>query len=195
MYLESINTLRAVNWSRSYLWDIVFLGSTSRNTSPDWRYGPDAPFDTWFPATEVEELRANLQVFDFHPPVRSMSIPKGSDVQRLSISFVDDVNSTLERWMEDWVNGQILNRGAGISPVEECLRSCIVYRIDPMHEPLYGWRYHVYPTGELPWQGRSESATNDYKIDFIIWDKEKVLDVFESYANLRGRNMTLTSDL
>lgn len=195
MFLQSINTLRAVDWSRSYLWDIVFLGASSLNTKAEWRKGPDYPFDKWFPASEVEELRANLQLFDFQPPIRSMSIPKGSETPRLSISFTDDVDSTLERWFEDWVNGQILNRGAGISPVEECLRTCMIYRLNSMHEPLYGFRYEVYPMGDLPWQGRSESSPNDYKLDFIIWDKEKILDVHDSYLTLRQRNMELTSTL
>jgi len=195
MYLQSIETLRAVKWSKSYLWDILFLGADSPNARAEYRSQPKAPFDYWFPATEVETLDANVQVFDFSPPVRTMSIPKGSDYQRLSVNFVDDVDSTIELWISDWINGQIFNNGAGVSPVEECLRTCIVYRLDNARNPIHGWQYSVFPSGEMPWQGRSESAVNEYKVDFVIWRKKKIFDVADNYAMMRQRNMQLTSSL
>ena len=195
MYLQGIETLRAVKWSKSYLWDIIFLGAVDFYKSAT--YGkPKAPFDTWFPATEVEVLDANIQVFDFSPPMRNLSVPKGSEVQRLSVNFVDDVDCTIQQWMAEWMNEQILNNGAGVSPVTECLRTCIVYRLNNARKPIKGWRYNVFPTGELPWQGRSESAANEYKVDFVVWQEEKILDVSESYAMMaRRRQMEMTSDL
>jgi hypothetical protein len=168
MYLDSIDKVRAVEWSKSYLWDICFFGGNG--------YGPPPyPFDSWFPATEVQDLVCSVNTNEFSSPMRQFSVPVNSNLRRLKIDFIDDMYCTLENYFVEWMDVQILNNGKGVTPVEECLRSLLVYRLDASRKPVKGYLYSVFPAGELPFNGRSDSQANEYALDFLVWNSKRVL--------------------
>lgn len=168
MFLEGIESLRSVDWSKTYLWDMHFIGGNGWGS-------PAYPFDSWFPATEVDELVGSIITHDFAPPLRPFSIPGSSNLKRLKISFIDDVYCTLEKYFEEWMDVQILNNGLGVSPVEDCLRDVIIYRLGSNHKPVHGYIYSIFPAGELPFNGRSTSNLNEYSLDFVVWRFKKIL--------------------
>ena len=91
MYLDSIDKVRAVEWSKSYLWDICFFGGNG--------YGPPPyPFDSWFPATEVQDLVCSVNTTISSPMRRSC--PVNSNLRRLKqiLLMIYTVHWRIIRW-------------------------------------------------------------------------------------------------
>jgi hypothetical protein len=156
MFLTNINQIRAIEWGRTYLWDIKF---------PD----APAPFNEWFPAVEIEENLATLESFDFEGFISTYKVPKSTTVFDLKVTFVDDIDHTLAHWLEEWINTDMLGEGNYILPLVDCCRKVMVAKLNLKRELIGHMKtYLVYPEGGLYFRGTSESGLPQEELTFII---------------------------
>jgi len=158
MFLQSIKEVRAVRWSKAHLWDIKIETEA-----------PVAPFDQWFPATDVEDDRWTMQNFDFTLHNTIYTIPQGSNQKLLRVTFADDVFRTIEVWLDDWVSKGILNNGEFITPVLDAMRRITILRLDELKNPINELTrsYWIVPQGSYNFNGRSESESGQNTVEFI----------------------------
>lgn len=123
MYLNNVNQIRQVEWAKSYNWDIIFYDSAA---SPTERIAE--PFDNWFPAIDLEENTANLETHTIEAFQDSYKIPLKSSPKELRVTFQDDHNHVLNKWLNDWVNIKILNKGKFISTLADSVKLVQVVR-------------------------------------------------------------------
>lgn len=95
-----IGPLRTVEWGRRYLWAMRFIDVK-----------PPAPFTDYFPASEITVPLAIAQSFDFSAGQTSYAIPKNQTVLDLQVTFFDDANSTMLKFIRDWIELDIFNDG------------------------------------------------------------------------------------
>ena len=174
-----MDRLRAVEWGRKYLWAIKFLERPVSIGSI-----PPEPFNDYFPASDIDLEIANV---DSHPMSfgqKDYKIPIRSGTKQLSITFFDDTNSTLLKWMRDWIEKDILNDGNFVSCLYDSheitdsfgkRRSVAPYRtveivqLTPFMEET-GIRYEleIYPEGNINFNGASQSEATTYTMNFVI---------------------------
>lgn len=165
MYLRNLDQIRGIEWSRNYLWDIQF---------PD----APAPFNSWFPATDVSVEMGNLETEKFNIFISDFSIPIRRKERTLSITFVDDVNHTLIDWITLWFDSIVLPGvlpGSGVLPLELAVKPVYIARLDSRRNYVkvgsldYIDKYSVYPTDSIKFSGGSgESKVNSYEVEFVI---------------------------
>lgn len=151
MRLQSINTLRAQEWSRAYLWDIEF---------------PD--FGKFFPAVDVEENLAILQHQDFTFYQSTYKAPFRTTNFDLKVTFAEYADHSVSKWLQEWINVKILGNGQYVQTVEEASRACNLFKLNPDRSVLSTSSYLVIPEGELTFHGSSESSTEMVSLNFII---------------------------
>ena len=154
-YLKSIDQIRSIEWSRSYLWDIRF---------------PDAPspFNEWFPAVDIEENTSILNSQEFNAGWTTFKIPYNTTLFDFKITFIDDVNHTLKSWLDNWINKEILSEGKGTKPIKEIVKPVEVIKYNINKEVQSMNRYLVYPEGGIYFNGSSEAEVLTYSVTFII---------------------------
>lgn len=157
-YLKNVDEIRAVEWYRSYLWDIVFPEAPS-------------PFNKWFPAVDVEETLYNLDTFAFEGGMSSFEVPKGTTPLQLSVTFKDNEDLVLHNWLSDWVNKTILNDGMYVTPLEECVKIIQVAKLKPNRAVFSEISYQVIPKGSLSFHGTSDSSSESNTISFVVIGK------------------------
>jgi len=171
-----IGNLRNVEWGKKYLWAVRF-------TDPK----PPKPFDTFFPASDVTIPEATLNSYNFEQGQSSFRVPQRSEISEISLTFYDDNIGTLQTWMKNWINIDILNQGKFVSclkdshPVSGKLnpynynrvyptRTLELTKLDESLSPIEGGLkvYTVYPEGTLEWSGSSGSEAQSYTVTFTI---------------------------
>ncbi len=161
MFLTKIDQLRAndLEWGRTYLWDC-------------WFPNAPAPFNQWFPATEVEEGIATLTPHEFEGYLGSFKVPKSTTDQGLRLTFADDVNCTLCEWISYWINEWIFNGVSGTKSRVRCLEDSVrqvhIMKLDLQRNPVKTSYYAVFPTGSVNFVGNSESGLPSYAVEFVI---------------------------
>lgn len=182
-----IDQMRSVEWGRKYLWAVRFL-----NAGRGIGDVPPAPFNDFFPASDVEFPIVNLNSFNFELGQSGYRIPQRSESRQISITFFDDINSNLLKWFRDWIEIDILNRGRFISCLNDnhylseidSSRSedsfGLVRRVHPTRviqieqllpdlEPTgISYNLYVYPEGEINFTGASASEATTYTVNFVI---------------------------
>lgn len=202
-----IGQLRAIEWSRKYLWSFNFVdfdGSTTITTPDNKSFfnnpfkdknkfrgsdnTPQAPFDSFFPAVDVDVTEITVNNFQSDAYMTSFKVPQKMDLNTLKITFYDDQDNSLYRFMRDWVTIDIFNRGRYVSPLADCVRAVELRKIKLASIGDYAssiasavtssknkdasiaeiQHFWVIPDGQLPWNGSSNSEANLYTMDFII---------------------------
>ena len=181
-----IDQIRTVEWGRRYLWGIKFLSTTNSTAAL-----PPAPFDSFFPASDVEFPVSVLDSYSFEYAQSSYKIPKQSSVKQISITFFDDTESKLMRWLKDWVEIDLLNFGNFVSCLEDDhkisdirlgatdsfgndrqiapVRTVEIQQLSPSFEPTgLKFLFDIYPEGEINFSGTSASEANTYAINFVV---------------------------
>ena len=163
----TMNQVRSVEWGKSFNWDIQFFGENS----------PPSPFDTWFPAIDVEENIANIETFQVGDAfMNSYEIPSGTSPRTLRITFQDNAEHVLLGWMEEWINLFILNERKYMSVLETAVRSVTVRKITGKGESINNndsrnvtmRNYFVFPKDSISYTGNSSSDSLTYSITFAI---------------------------
>lgn len=160
MFLKAITDLKEVEWGRQYLWDIQFPNADL-----------PTPFNTWFPASEIEENLATLETFQFEAYMSTYKVPKSTTDFDLKITFYDDQNYSVSNWITEWVNSYILNLDKvdyHIALLEEAVRAVDIKKMNARKEEVSLSRYFVFPTGGLYFNGTSESGAPQYTVEFCI---------------------------
>jgi hypothetical protein len=178
-FLESgsgITALRSVEWDKKYLWVVDFKGS----------YIPPAPFDKFFPANSITAPFSYLESETLDLPQTTMHYPKRQHETDLQITFYDDEQRTLLRWLTDWQKLDILNYGNFVSGLGDShqvvgsdsfgngTRSVAPVRqvrfalIDAYRDEVLVKNYWVYPDGDISYLGGQESAAQMYTVNFKI---------------------------
>lgn len=162
MYLESQDQLRQVEWGRSYLWDIKF-------DDPDHPIN-DPLFSKWFPAITVEEPLAMVKSFDFEAYSSTYSVPRSTDKLMLSITFHDNDQRVLEKWLKAWMFD--IHNGQYTKTLQESLRLLRISKLDLHKEEVNNTAYFVFPEGQLVFAGGSDSTPTQFSLTFVICGKK-----------------------
>lgn len=156
-FLKSKNQLLGIEWAKSNKWDIRLLESDA----------PE-PFKAFFPAIKVTEPVFSLEDHSFSIGNASLDIIKGYKQPELSIEFYDDHNSTLEKYMEKWVNSRILGNYTYTLPIESTLKKIEVYKYNNLGKKVQNTIYQVCPKGDLVRENESEGEFVTFSMAFII---------------------------
>jgi len=156
----SIDKVRNIEWSRSYLWDVKF---------PD----APAPFNDWFPAIDVELNLATLNSYEFQGGASTYKVPQLSSAFDLKITYVDDINDSLTRWISDWINADILSENNTLKPLKQIVKMVQIMTLDLDRTPLHVYSLWVYPEGSIYFHGDSNADPHTYTVDFVIVGKAK----------------------
>lgn len=157
-FVDSITQVRSVEWAPSYLWDVKFPSAPS-------------PFSEWFPATAIEQELLTVNSHSFEAGLTTFDFPKASASKTLSITFHDDEQHSLQRWLRDWVeNGVFLQQGRYVNYLMDLVREVHVLKLDRRRIPISGSpeMYYVYPEGGMTFSGNSESGALDFTVSFRI---------------------------
>lgn len=154
-YLKTFAQARHVEWGKSWKWDSQF---------PD----APAPFDAFFPATEASRGISELETHSFIGFGDTFDIPFASGLRTFNVTFIDDMNGTLMKWLDDWMELTTLNRGEGTARLADAVKPCKLAQLNNMGDTMREWYLQVYPFGSFSYTGSSESKFTSYILSFRI---------------------------
>jgi len=183
---DSIDVIRSIDYDTKYLWAINVVGNGT----------PNAPFDKFFPAQDVTLPFAISETETIEFAQSSVQVPIKTTGKELSITFYDDENRTLLKWLSDWINIDIQNGGKFMSGIYDnhtiesigsVVRSTKITggeRVIPVRtlsisllsknkkvDTTTSYSYDVFPVGELTWSGDHSSEAQTYTMRFAIVKK------------------------
>ena len=163
-FLKTADELRAVEWGRTYLWDLKFRKYEGNPKS----ISPPGKFINWFPAETVTENLAALDMAEFAGFLGAdYNIPKSSSSFGISITFLDDINHSLSTWIANWINKEIMNGGDYVSTISESVKWVDIAKLNQDRSLQTMNSYLVMPKGEINFEGTSESDVPRYTMEFV----------------------------
>ena len=187
-YLQTIDDLRNVEWSRTYLWDIKFGPGNDNDLQP----GPPAPFNNWIPASDYSETAhiSNTLVLPFYlSQYKFMQTGSNTDIQ---MSLHDDVYGTMYRWLSDWFR-YCLDDSDGVATLQNAYRTLYVIKLDGAKNILKTYTYYVIPEGTITENLNSNSDTKIYNLSVAVVGRLNIEDQTSNY-NQETSNDFLTTD-
>lgn len=175
---SGITAIRSIEWDRKYLWLIEFVDAEL----------PE-PFNKMFPASAFSRLGASIESDSFRFGQTELSLPvRGGSAENISVTFYDDIDRTLYRWMSDWMNLDILNDGNFVSCLKDShqvvrpdafgkiravqpVRTMKISLLDGYRKEFKTQLFDVYPTGDLEFSGAQVSEAQEYTITFNVVGK------------------------
>lgn len=151
-----IDILRAVEWDRSYLWDLTFADMS--------------PGDT-FGVTDVRFDYCNVATFDFSfGNLTGLSVPSSRNARGVHVSFLDDVTQKTTMWFVKWVRETIFGKGGlTVAPLHDVVKKVTFIKQDSLRAqvgtPEHFW---VYPKEAIGFLGNSMSDVNPQQVYFVI---------------------------
>lgn len=107
---------------------------TISETGGDYIQPPKAPFNSWFPATDIEEDLASVESASFEIYNTTIRIPAKVSPRNLHLTMYDDVDGTIRNWLSDWCSRINGSDGEGfVTPLMSSVGIIQVLR--------YGFRY------------------------------------------------------
>ncbi len=152
---DNIELLRKVEWGATYLWDIYF---------PDIK---TEPFNGWFPAINVSEPLIDPVTESIEFSTMRVSFPKTTGSLEMSITFYDDVNRTLEKWILDWYD-LIYNDYQHVTPLWDCVKDVHVLRLNRQKEPVAETVYSVFPNGRIDIESGSSPTARQINLRLSV---------------------------
>ena len=92
----------------------------------------------------------------------------------MSITFIDSIKLSIEKWLDNWVNEEILNDGKYLSPLTTITKQIRIAKLDNKNNDVidqYG--YLVFPKGVYNFSGNSENGLHSSQVEFVIAAKVK----------------------
>ena len=158
-FLNRISQLRNIEWGKSFLWDVRIPEAPS-------------PFNSFFPAVDIEEGLANLESFSFEAYNNSYKIPKNRTVKDIKLTFTDDQQNTGLSFFTQWMSNEIFAENDGNSTVatlQDAAKQIIIQKLPPSRgDAILQSSYLVYPEGPLSYKGNSESGGLIHQVNLII---------------------------
>ena len=172
-----MEALRNLNWSRGYCWYVELDGVPN----PFQRGGVIG-----LPVTDVTIDIAHGKNFTWEIGTTELSVPLGSQIRHINITFIDDEQATLCTFFERWYN-MIYNDYKGVLPVTEACKAITITKTkstrsritsmirtyDGSDKIIQGKSFLVYPSGIFQEQEKIDNGPRTYNIDFVV---VKVLD-------------------
>lgn len=173
-----ITSQRSVDFDKNFLWVVDFVGGGDS-------LKPPAPFDAFFPASDVTFKLASLNSNEFVQGQSKFSFPQSSNVKDISITFYDDEQRTLQKWMSDWINLDILNNGKymsglldnhvtvandsfGESRQVKPVRHIRLLLLNAFRKDVLIRNYKIYPDGDIDFSGSQASQATQYTMAFKV---------------------------
>lgn len=157
-FLPGLDAVRQVEFGRKYLWDMAFDPTTPA----------PAPFNSWFPATDVDEDIALLESHTIEGFLSNYKIPLRSRQKHLKITMEDDQKNVLSQWFSQWINVTILQSGLAVAALNTSVKLLHLIKQDSQRITLTQANYWVYPEGDISWLGSSASASQEFAVSFVI---------------------------
>jgi len=173
-----IETIRSINYGTTYLWTVDFIDTNGIK--------PPAPFDAFFPASEVT---FNLGIINSHTVEMgqsSITFPRNTTFKTVDVTFFDDENRSLQRWMSDWMNVDLLNYGEFMSGINDShqvvaadsfgnssrsvqpMRHIRIALLDKYKSETVVYNYNVVPDGNIDFGGTQASEASQFSMKFNI---------------------------
>lgn len=162
-FLTSIDQIREVQWGKAWQWDCKFASAP-------------APFTGFFPATEAKRNISQVQSHGFVGFGDTFDIPFASGARTFAVTFLDDHQGTLMKWLDDWIELSMMSRGQGTARLGNIVKSALLVQSDgrglamrsASRMTMRQWELWVYPIGELTFSGSSNSEFTKYIQTFRI---------------------------
>lgn len=167
MFLKNIEDVRSVQWGKTYLWDVKFIGG-----------GIPKPFSDWFPATNVEESDGSINSFQFEGGNTMYKLPQNKTNQDIKLTFVDkdfeqgDEIYNLYEWMIVWRNQTIMKDNGTVGTLSEIVKHIVIAKMNTKKEIVRTSSYWVYPEGEISFTGNSENGVPTYSVTLVVVAKD-----------------------
>lgn len=172
-----METIRRVNYSTSYLWTLDFIDTNGLL--------PPAPFDDYFPASDVNLDVGTVNSFTFDAGHTTLSFPRNTSFKGMDVTFYDDDRQTLQRWMSDWINLDIFNDGQYVSNLRDQhtvvvpdsfgqtravqpIRQIRMALLDRQKQDALVYNYNIVPDGQLQFAGSQASEATQFNMRFNI---------------------------
>ena len=173
-YHVDVETMRMIEWARSYNWAVKF---DHKDTPSEFR--------EWFPATDISYDILLIQKQDFDLGVGAIDFPKSTSVPSVRMTCIDGGKSNkggrakgsdagpnlnvlkLHKWIEDWAN-EIVKLDRGVLTLEEACRPIEIIHYNSLSNKIGRAAYAVYPHGEVSFTGNSEATPSQLEITFSI---------------------------
>lgn len=184
---SGIGQLRNVEYAKKFLWEVSF-GGKGLSVLP-----PPAPFTDFFPAVDIDMDEAILESYKFEQYMSTYEIPWKTGSKNLTITFNDNDDNALFKWMSDWINIDILNHGHFISALLDDhrivsannpdqigtdsfgesravmpLRQVKISMVTPGRNKVLTRNFMVFPVGKLNFNGSQASQAQSYSMTFVI---------------------------
>lgn len=153
MYLKNQGQLRLIQWKTTDLWDIKIEGVP-------------APFNDWFPATDITVNNQTGSTFDIPSPHISFAIPSGTNSGDLSITTIDDERDTIYNWYKDLCAK--IYTPTYVLPLEDSIVKIYVVKYNSYKEPVSHIEYECVPDGNTSWSGSSTREITSLNLNFKI---------------------------
>lgn len=172
-----IDTIRSIDYGAAYLWTLDFIETDGLK--------PPSPFDRFFPASEVTLNLGILNTQTIDLGQTAIPIPKNTSFKSIDITFYDDDSQSLQKWMRDWINLDILNDGQYMSGLNDKhpmvvadsfggtrnvqpSRQLKLALLDKFKEEALVYNYLVSPEGTLDFQGSQAADATQFQMKFNI---------------------------
>jgi hypothetical protein len=184
---SGIGQLRSVEYSKKYLWEVSF-GGRGNDALP-----PPAPFADFFPAIDVDMDEAILDSYNYEQYMSTYEIPYKTQAKGINITFNDNEDNAIFKWMSDWINVDILNHGHFISAILDDhmivdkknpnalgvdsfgnsravkpLRKMSLSLLSSGRSKVLTRNFLVFPKGKLSFNGSQASAAQTYSMSFVV---------------------------
>lgn len=147
--------VRAIEWGNTFRWVVRF------DNSP-------APFNKWFPATDVEEGQWNLESRTIEVGLTTYKLPISTSNLDLKVTFIDTQRRSVREWLRKWVRKDILNDDKHLGFLDEIARRVEVIKLSNKGEIIQANSYYVYPEGSQYWNGNNSPEADTGMVEFVI---------------------------
>ena len=154
-FLENQSQIRGIKWGQTWLWDLQF------EKAP-------APFNSWFPASDVEENKFTLNTKVIEGGISTYEVPEKTAAFDLTITFFDDEDHTLLEWLSTWVNSTILSGEKRVAVLDQAVKRVDVIKLNSRRDTVKQNSYLVFPKGSINYRGTSDSGALQYAVPFMI---------------------------
>ena len=152
----TLASLQLIEWARSYARDVSF-----EPPLPE-------PFTTVSPAVDIEETIITPETFSTPAGMSTIVVPQNIGERAITVTFYDDIGSTVENWLHDWYNEIYNTDNQYITTLEEATRIITIKRRDLQKNTIKFNSYLVFPRSPLQFIGSSDSAVRQHSQEFVI---------------------------
>lgn len=150
--------LARVQWDNTINWSAKFLLNPMEN------------FSDWIPASDLTRTAWDVKTKELDFGFTSITVPIGFAQGRISITFYDSARFDVSNYFDNWINGDMLNRGKGLSYLSSYIRPLQSARHDhkgKLDKSTIKLDY-VIPVGSSILQNASTASPRQIQVEFVV---------------------------